>query len=92
MAPGRVVSVNLGLAVLVLALAVGGGGVGWMRATQTLRRRTRVPRDRPPGMGRHDYVRRMRRQLRLRRYLLTLLYAGASVLGGLVLLLGLTRH
>jgi hypothetical protein len=80
------------LTVTILLCAVVAGLIGWRRATKHIYRRSLYPIDPPAGVSRDAHERAVRRRRKLRRPIVTLLYAMAGALIGLVPLLFLTRH
>ena len=74
------------------AFAVVAGFIGWRRATKPIYRRTYADVDVPEGMTRREYDRGIRRQRKRRRLYMTLVYAIAGAIGGLVFLFFLARR
>ncbi len=74
------------------AFALIAGFVGWRRATKPIYRRTYANVDVPDGMTRREYDRAIRRKRKFWRLVITVVYASAGAIGGLVFLLVLARH
>lgn len=74
------------------AFALVAGFIGWRRATRPIYRRTYADTDVPEGMTRRDYDRIVRRQRKRWRLFITLVYAIAGAIGGLVFLFFLARR
>lgn len=68
------------------------GYIGWRRATKPIYRRTYVEPDPPEGMTRREYDRKVRRQRKRWRLVVTFFYAVAGALGGLAFLFFLARR
>lgn len=75
----------------MLVLAAAAGWIGWRRSTRLLYRRSLFEPDPPIGVSRRVYERSMRRRRRALRVVVTLLYAAAGAMAGLVLLSVLDR-
>ena len=81
--------------VLVSTIVVFGGAagyVGWRRATKPIYRRSYSDADVPPGLSRREYDRGIRRKRKRWRLFVTLVYALAGAIGGIVFLLILSRR
>ena len=83
---------NLGLAVIMLLFGSVAGWIGWRTATKPIYRRSVYQPDPPPGMTRRDFERRIRRGRKIRRVFVTIFYAFAGAIGGVVVLMLLDRH
>jgi hypothetical protein len=68
------------------------GFIGWRRATKPIYRRTYADVDVPEGLTRREYDRAIRRRAKRWRLVVTVLYAMAGAIGGVVFLLFLARH
>ncbi len=81
-------------ALVVILVLCGGvaGSIGWRRATAPIYRRPRYRVDLPPGVTRSQYDRQRRRRRRIQRVFVTLFYALAGALGGIVFLMAIGRH
>jgi hypothetical protein len=75
---------------LLVAAMIGGaclaGWWGWWRASKNIYRRSMFEPDPPGGMTRRDYDRAVRRRRKLRRVVMTVVYAllGALVVWGMM--------
>ena len=79
--------------VAILAVFAGvAGSVGWRRATGPIYRRPLYRVDLPPGMTRSGYERQRRRRRKIQRLFVTLFYALAGAIGGIVFLMVINRH
>ena len=76
----------------LVACALVAGIIGWRRATKPIYRRTYADVDVPEGMTRREYDRGIRRQRKRWRLYMTLVYAIAGAIGGLVFLFFLARR
>jgi hypothetical protein len=74
------------------AFALVAGFIGWRRATKPIYRRTYSDIGVPEGMTRREYDRAIRRQRKRWRLLITVVYAVAGAIGGLLFLFYLARH
>lgn len=74
------------------AFAVVAGFIGWRRATKPIYRRTYADVDVPEGMTRREYDRAVRRQRKWWRLFITVAYAIAGAIGGLMFLFFLARR
>ena len=68
------------------------GAIGWRRATKPIYRRSYANVDVPDGMTRREYDRAIRRQRKRWRLVVTLLYALAGAITGVIFLMILARH
>ena len=76
----------------LVACALVAGIIGWRRATKPIYRRTYADVDVPEGMSRREYDRSIRRQRKRWRLFITVVYAIAGAIGGLVFLFFLSRR
>jgi hypothetical protein len=72
--------------------AFAAGYVGWRRATKPIYRRLYVEVDPPDGMTRREYERSLRRRLKRWRIVITIFYALAGAVAGLLFLMLLARR
>lgn len=68
------------------------GVIGWRRATKPIYRRSYAAVDVPDGMTAREYDRKLRRRRKRWRVFITIVYAFAGAIGGLVFLFVLARH
>ena len=66
--------------------------IGWRRATKPIYRRTYADVDVPEGLTRREYDRGIRRQRKRWRLFITVVYAIAGAIGGLLFLFFLARR
>jgi hypothetical protein len=83
---------NSVLAVTILVFGAAAGWIGWRRATKPIYRRSLFEPDPPPGFTRRQYERAVRRRRKIWRVVVTVLYALAGAIGGIVFLLLVSRH
>lgn len=74
------------------AFALIAGFIGWRRATKPIYRRTYANVDVPAGMTRREYERALRRKRKSWRLLMTVVYAAAGAISGLMFLFVLARR
>ena len=74
------------------AFALVAGYIGWRSTTKPIYRRTYADVDVPAGMTRREYDRRIRRQRKRWRLFITIVYALAGALGGVMFLFYLARR
>ena len=72
--------------------SVAAGYIGWRSATKPIYRRTYVTGETPNGMTRREYDRALRRRRKMWRLFITVLYALAGAVGGVLFLMLLARR
>jgi uncharacterized membrane protein YidH (DUF202 family) len=86
------VELNPVLVSTMAVFALVAGAIGWRRATKPIYRRSYADTDVPDGMTRRDYDRIIRRQRKRWRLFITIMYAIAGAIGGIIFLLILARR